>query len=81
MNARRWMPRSWLLLSVVWIVFSAWQRNIVCEFNLPYLDWVPSCVLDLYDFALHARTLAVLLGPPVLFGLIAWAALGRVAER
>jgi hypothetical protein len=80
MNLRRGLPRIWILLSAVWIVFWAWQRNVVCELDLPYFDRGPWCVYQFYDWAIHAQTLAIILGPPVLAGFIGWAALCFVSR-
>jgi hypothetical protein len=80
MKVRRSMPSLWAALSVVWIVFWAWQRNIICELNLPFFGWGPRCLLQFYDLVLHAGTLAVLLGPPTLVGLIGRAAFGVLAR-
>jgi hypothetical protein len=67
----------WILASLVWIVFWAWQRNIVCELNLPLFGWGPWCFVRFYDLPLHAGTFAVLLGPPALVGVVGWTAFGR----
>ena len=81
MNPRRALPGLSVTLSVLWIVFWAWQRNIVCELGLPFFHWGPWCLLQLYDLELHAGTFAVLLGPPALVGLIGWAVFGFATER
>jgi hypothetical protein len=71
----------WILVSVMWIVFWAWQRNIVCELNLPLFGWGPRCLVQFYDLVLHAGTLAVLFGPPALVGFVGWTAFGGSVSR
>ncbi len=70
------MSRLWVVLSVVWVVFWAWRRNILCEFNLPYFGSGPWCLYQTQDNAYHAKTAALLFGPPILAGLIGWTVAG-----
>jgi hypothetical protein len=81
MNLRRGTPRLWALVSAIWIVFWSWQRNILCEFNLPYFDSGPWCLYQSLDMAFHAETVAILLGPPILVGLIGWVVAGFKPEH
>ena len=80
MNLHRGLFRLWLLLSAAWIVVGAWLRNLICEFDLPYYGNGPWCSYQLYDLTFHAKTAALLVGPPVLAGLIGWVALGFMSE-
>ncbi len=75
MNFRHGLPRLWLLASVIWIAFWSWQRNILCEFDLPYFGSGPWRLYQSQGMAFHARTAALLLGPPILVGLIGWVVL------
>jgi hypothetical protein len=75
------MPRLWVLLSAAWIVFWAWQRDIICEFNLPHFGSGPWCLYQSQDIAFHAKTLAILLGPPISVGLIGWVVVGFSSDR
>lgn len=76
MNLRRGIPRLWLLSSGIWVAFWAWQRNILCEFDLPHSSSGPWCLYQAHDMAFHAQTAAILLGPPIMVGLVLWVIFG-----
>lgn len=83
MNWRRGLFRLWVCLSIIWICFWAWQRNIVCELNLPHYGSGPWCEYQTWDVAFHIKTAAILFGPPLLVGLVGWviSGFGRTGQK
>ncbi len=81
MSLRRGLVRVWVLASILWVAWWIWKRSILCELDLPFFGRGPWCTYRASDWAVHATTVAITLGVPILVGLVGWTCSGFVPVK
>jgi hypothetical protein len=80
MNWRQGLVRAWIVLSIGWIAFWSWFLDLICEFNFPHYGGGPWCAYQASDMAYHAKSAAIILGPPIGGALAGWVLFGFVGR-
>ena len=72
--------RLYWAVSLVWVLFWAWQRNLVCALDLSRYGGLDLshygggalCKDNAADLVFHLNTAAILFGPPLALALVWW---------
>ena len=71
MRYRTGLFRMWVVVSVLWLCFQAWNLNIPCLLGFDYSGAKPWCKgVPVYPLELLAETTTVLFSLPLLSGLM-----------
>ena len=74
------MARLWLVVSVVWIAYWAWQVDIPCRAGIDLFGDKFWCKDPLAEpIKVYTETAALLFGPPLLLGAVMLAAAWLIA--
>lgn len=71
MNTKRGFYRLWLALSALWVAYWLWRKDLPCllGFNIGHESFACQDPYA-YPMEVYGELLAILFGPPLVFGVI-----------